>query len=124
MSTDKEKNEDPSFEGTKTPSIFQMAKNFSADLAKYIKEGAPNVSNKDYVERLEACNACPHLIKKSMRCGLCGCLLEHKAKWKTTTCPHKPSKWKEQYIDPKTAMQMEAAKEEERQRLEKEGKNE
>lgn len=34
-----------------------------------------------------------------MRCGLCGCLLEHKAKWKTTTCPDKPTRWKEQILD-------------------------
>ena len=34
-----------------------------------------------------------------MRCGLCGCLLEHKAKWKTTTCPDKPERWKKQILD-------------------------
>ena len=28
-----------------------------------------------------------------MRCNLCGCLLEHKAKWKTTTCPDNPQRW-------------------------------
>jgi len=32
-----------------------------------------------------------------MRCGLCGCLLEHKAKWKTTSCPD--SRWKTQILD-------------------------
>lgn len=86
----------------KPPSIFTMAKNFSKELAKYIKEGAPNVSNKVYLERLETCNKCPHLIKKSMRCGLCGCLLEHKAKWKTTTCPDKPERWKPVFMDKAT----------------------
>ena len=89
-------------EEPKPPSIFQMAKNFSKDLAKYIKEGAPNVSNKVYIERLEACKACPNLIKDSMRCGLCGCLLEHKAKWKTTTCPDKPPRWKPVFLDKAT----------------------
>tara|TARA_R100000030_G_scaffold58753_1_gene44140 strand:+ start:1332 stop:1439 length:108 start_codon:yes stop_codon:yes gene_type:complete len=28
------------------------------------------------------------------RCGACGCLVEHKAKWKTTDCPK--GKWKPQ----------------------------
>ena len=83
----------------KMPSIFTMAKNFAKDLGKYIKEGAPNVSAKQYTERLEACNTCPNLNKKHMRCVLCGCLVEHKAKWKTTTCPDKPSRWKHLYVD-------------------------
>ena len=77
----------------KMPSIFTMAKNFAKDLGKYIKEGAPNVTNKQYTERLDACNKCPNLDKESMRCTLCGCLIEHKAKWKTTTCPDKPPRW-------------------------------
>ena len=78
----------------KLPSIFSMAKSFTAELAKYVKEGAPNVSSENYIERLKICNACPFLIKEKMRCGKCGCLVEHKAKWKTTTCPE--GKWKAQ----------------------------
>lgn len=84
----------------KMPSIFTMAKNFAKDLGKYIKEGAPNVSPKQYTERLEACNKCPNLKKKHMRCALCGCLVEHKAKWKTTTCPDTPSRWEAVYKPP------------------------
>ena len=34
-----------------------------------------------------------------MRCGSCGCLLEHKAKWKTADCPM--SKWPAQEQPPK-----------------------
>ena len=81
-------------EKKKMPSIFKMATNFAKDLGKYIKEGAPNVSHSQYTERLDACNKCPNLDKKSMRCTLCGCLIEHKAKWKTTECPDKPTRWK------------------------------
>ena len=36
-----------------------------------------------------------------MRCTLCGCAVEHKAKWKTTTCPDKPTRWKPQLINGK-----------------------
>ena len=80
------------------PSIFTMAKNFSKEVTKYVKEGAPNVSSENYIARLEACNACPHLVKKSMRCGRCGCLVEYKAKWKTTTCPDSPPRWNPEII--------------------------
>ena len=93
---------------TSTPTMFQMLRNFSKEVVNYIKEGAPNVTAEDYADRLDACNKCPHLKKESMRCGLCGCLLEHKAKWKTTVCPDKPERWKSQIT------------EEERKRLEDE----
>ena len=83
----------------KTPSIFNMISSFARELKTYIAEGAPNVTTEDYVQRLEACDSCEHLIREKMRCGLCGCLLEHKAKWKTTTCPDKPTRWKEQILD-------------------------
>ena len=78
----------------KPPSILGMMKSFTKDLTKYIKEGAPNVTPDQYVGRLSICKECPHLIKKSMRCGVCGCLIEHKAKWSTTDCPDKPGRWK------------------------------
>jgi len=85
-------------EESKIPSMFTMAKNFAADLTKYIKEGAPNVSAENYQARLDACASCPFLIKSNMRCGKCGCLIEHKAKWKTTNCPDTPSRWKSEIM--------------------------
>ena len=94
----------------KMPSIFKMATNFAKDLAKYVAEGAPNVSHKAYTERLEACSKCPYLIKESMRCGKCGCLLEHKAKWRTTTCPDTPSRWDPMYLSPDDMIKIETAK--------------
>lgn len=77
----------------KLPSLFQMSKTFAKDLATYVAKGAPNVSPENYEKRLEACGKCPFLVKESMRCGKCGCLLEHKAKWRTSDCPAIPSKW-------------------------------
>jgi|TARA_R110000787_G_scaffold69574_1_gene154718 hypothetical protein len=85
--------------GKPTPSIFTMVKTFASEIKTYIANGSPNVSTEDYIERLGACNTCEHLKKPIMRCGLCGCLLEHKAKWKTTTCPDKPTRWKKQILD-------------------------
>lgn len=86
----------------KFPSFIQMAKNFSTDLAKYIAEGQPNVSQEDYEARLEACNTCPHLARAKKRCTLCGCYLEEKAKWRTAICPDEPSRWKWQDPEPQT----------------------
>jgi len=88
--------EDPKLQA---PSLFKMISSFAKDLTTYVQQGAPNVTTKDYVQRLEACNNCEHILKPQMRCGLCGCLLEHKAKWKTTTCPDKPERWKKQILD-------------------------
>ena len=93
------------------PSIFKMASNFAKDLTKYVKEGAPNVTHKQYLARLEACKKCPHLIAPTMRCGKCGCMLEHKAKWRTTTCPDNPQRWDPLYLSPEDLVKMETAKE-------------
>ena len=81
----------------KPPSIFKMMKTFTSELATWIKEGAPNVTPEDYAVRLDICNGCEHINKQSMRCMECGCLLEHKAKWRTTDCPKK--KWPKQNKD-------------------------
>tara|TARA_R110000744_G_scaffold72123_1_gene145084 strand:- start:119 stop:535 length:417 start_codon:yes stop_codon:yes gene_type:complete len=78
----------------KPPNVFKMMKSFGKDLSKYVLAGAPNCTTEDYKDRLLTCDACPHLLRHMMRCGKCGCLVEHKAKWKTTTCPE--GKWKKQ----------------------------
>ena len=92
----------------KPPNVFKMMKSFTKDLSKYVLAGAPNVSDVDYKERLLTCDACPHLMRHLMRCGKCGCLVEHKAKWKTTTCPD--GKWKAQDLSdlPKPKPQQDA----------------
>lgn len=79
------------------PSIWQMAKTFSKELATWVKSGAPVVTEDDYKKRLSTCNACPFLDRKVMRCKECGCKVEHKAKWKTTDCP--VGNWDKQEID-------------------------
>ena len=84
----------PMVEPAKPPSVFKMIKSFGKDLSAYVKAGAPNCSESDYKDRLLTCEACPHLLRNMMRCGKCGCLVEHKAKWKTTKCPE--DKWKAQ----------------------------
>ena len=50
------------------PSIFKMVKSFTSELGKWIKEGAPSVSPKQYADRLDVCHGCEFLKKQSMRC--------------------------------------------------------
>jgi len=80
----------------KKPSMLDMVKNFAKEVKNYAKEGAPNVSQGAYIDRLSACDACEHLKRQSMRCGLCGCLVEQKAKWATSDCPDK--RWPRQKV--------------------------
>tara|TARA_R110001583_G_C5516401_1_gene397218 strand:+ start:337 stop:645 length:309 start_codon:yes stop_codon:yes gene_type:complete len=71
----------------KPPSFLEMVKNFKDDATEFIKRGAPVMDSAGYATRLGVCNACEHLIRKSMRCGACGCLVEGKAKMQTSRCP-------------------------------------
>lgn len=79
------------------PSKIQMAKNLATAVAKHIASGADTVSNEEYEQRLAACNRCPNLVE-SERCGLCGCYVERKAKWATSTCPDSPQRWKKHIV--------------------------
>ena len=76
------------------PSVFKMLTNFTKEVGTYLVNGAPNVTLDDYKDRLETCLECPSLKRDAMRCLTCGCKVENKAKWKTTSCPE--SKWKVQ----------------------------
>ena len=80
----------------KPPSLFQMLKTFTKEVSTYIANGAPNVSIEDYVSRLETCESCEYFIVKSARCGKCVCLMQHKAKMKTSDCPI--GKWEKQTL--------------------------
>ena len=71
----------------KKPSFLDMIKNFASEITEYAKKGAPNVTESEYAERVQECDACPHLDRENMRCGLWGCFVEHKARWQTSNCP-------------------------------------
>jgi hypothetical protein len=95
-------------EVVKAPNVFKMMRSFGNDLSKYVLAGAPNCSKEDYKERLLTCDSCPQLMRNVMRCGACGCLVEHKAKWRTTTCPK--GRWKTQDVSDLKAAAEEKAK--------------
>lgn len=79
-------------------SAIEMLKTFASEVVKYAEAGAPHVTKVEYQKRIEACKDCPHLRVKVDRCGLCGCLVEHKAKWATAACPDDPKRWSPVYI--------------------------
>jgi hypothetical protein len=56
-----------------------------------LANGAQNVSKEEYIGRVDVCNTCVHFIHKDYTCGVCGCLMHIKAKWKTSKCPK--DKW-------------------------------
>lgn len=66
-------------------SIRQMLINFKDEVIRYAREGAPHVTEESYENRLATCGTCEHLEKT--RCGMCGCVVEEKAKWATAECP-------------------------------------
>ena len=77
----------------KTPSMLKMIANFTKASFEYISAGMPSVTQDQYIERVNICHNCPHLIEKTKQCGLCGCYIEDKASWQTAKCPDNPSRW-------------------------------
>lgn len=68
------------------PSTMEMARNFMGAAAKHLASGMTTASAEVQKQRLEICEKCPHIVEGS-RCGKCGCFLETKAKWASSTCP-------------------------------------
>lgn len=72
---------------TKLPSTFQMAKNFIGSAADHLANGMKNVKPNQQAERLAICDACPYAVENKSRCSKCGCYLQTKTKWATSSCP-------------------------------------
>lgn len=72
-----------------------MLINFKDEVIRYAREGAPHVSEESYESRLAVCGSCEHL--EDDRCGMCGCVVEEKAKWATAECPD--SRWDDEGED-------------------------
>lgn len=68
------------------PSTTQMATNFVKSAIKHLQNGMKHVDAEKQKERLDICAACPFIVENS-RCGKCGCFLETKTKWESSTCP-------------------------------------
>lgn len=72
--------------------FLEQLKTFKDEVVRFVREGAPIVTEEVYAVRLNTCSECPHL--KDYRCGICGCVVEEKAKWETAECPDK--RWEDE----------------------------
>lgn len=72
------------------PSVGQI-NGFVGAWLKHAVNGFKVVTDEVLAARLAACAACPYLNDK--RCALCGCPVDKKARWVTSDCPDKPSRW-------------------------------
>jgi hypothetical protein len=78
---------------SKKKPLTTLLSNFIKESGKYIKHGMPQVSADVYTKRIKTCYECEHLREESISCGMCGCNMEIKARWGTSSCPDNPPKW-------------------------------
>lgn len=71
----------------KLPSTMTMAQNFVKSAAKHAQSGFAHVNEDVQKQRLDICNDCEFIVENKSRCGKCGCFLQAKTKWKTSSCP-------------------------------------
>lgn len=76
---------------SKSPSIFQMAKNLTTAVVKDVVAGRPRRTQEETNKILDICKSCPDFLEDSKRCRLCGCFLPIKATWAKEKCP--VNKW-------------------------------
>jgi len=69
----------------KMPNLAKRAFSFAKSATEYVRSGMENVSEAQYETRLKICEVCP--FRKDTQCTKCGCYIELKAKWATSTCP-------------------------------------
>lgn len=81
----------------KAPTALGMAVGFAEAVAKYVASGMADVTEAEYLQRGEICQACPIYDVASESCGKCGCTvggkerLIDKRRMATEHCPE--GKW-------------------------------
>ena len=60
---------------------------------KYIEDGAIDVSEDIFNNRISICSSCHLYDVNRKKCTKCGCFLDIKARWATESCPL--GKWEE-----------------------------
>jgi hypothetical protein len=69
------------------PSLFTQAANLAKSATKHALSGGMNVSPEEKQARLDICYGCDKFVKETTRCSACGCYLNTKTEWKTSSCP-------------------------------------
>jgi hypothetical protein len=75
----------------KYPNLLEQLKSFQ-DFAISVGQSAAEgkgvfVSEEREQERIKTCQECNQYNSESKRCYVCGCFMEYKIKFKTSTCP-------------------------------------
>jgi hypothetical protein len=52
-----------------------------------VQNGMNNATPELQAKRLQICSECPFIVENGSRCGKCGCFLETKTKWESSSCP-------------------------------------
>jgi hypothetical protein len=76
-------------EPLKPPPLMRQAWNLAQSLADFVADGCRTVTEDQYRERLEICDACS--FRRDNRCMKCGCYLSLKARGRAFGCP--AGKW-------------------------------
>jgi len=71
----------------KMPNLFTQAANLAKSATKHALSGGMNVSPEEKQARLDICYGCDKFVKETTRCSACGCYLNTKTEWKTSSCP-------------------------------------
>ena len=72
---------------------LKQAKNASKAMLQVITGQALKIDETAYIERINRCKECDKLNKSSMRCNLCGCFVQVKAKYKGASFECPEGKW-------------------------------
>ena len=72
---------------------LKQAKNASKAMFQVMTGHAFKVDENAYIERINRCRECDKLNKSSMRCNVCGCFVQVKAKYKGTAFECPEGKW-------------------------------
>ncbi len=70
--------------------FLEKVSSFIESLTIHAQSGFQVVEEKEMLRRLQICNDCPHVLTKNgeiHKCGACGCYLNAKVQWQTSTCP-------------------------------------
>ena len=79
---------------TQPPPLAQQAVSFAKALVKEgtaIIAGQEPVTPDEYTRRINLCYECPNFSEG--QCLICGCPMERKASFRTSSCAAQPPKW-------------------------------
>lgn len=68
------------------PGLFSQAKSLISSATKHVASGMGSSSEEEQQKRMSICQGCEYM-RSDRRCSKCGCFLDTKIKWKTSSCP-------------------------------------